>query len=52
MTVAFVTGAASGIGAETCRRLAASGFHIAAADLNEEQLAAFAATLRASGTRC
>jgi 3-oxoacyl-[acyl-carrier protein] reductase len=36
--IAFVTGAASGIGAAVCRHLAAQGVAIAAADQNEEGL--------------
>jgi 2-hydroxycyclohexanecarboxyl-CoA dehydrogenase len=35
VTVAFVTGAASGIGAATARRLAAAGVRVAVADINE-----------------
>lgn len=38
--VAFVTGAASGIGAAVCRMLTAQGVAIAAADQNEAGLAA------------
>lgn len=48
--VAFITGAASGIGAALCRRLAADGYAIAAADLNAEALETSLAALRAQGT--
>ena len=50
MNVAFVTGAAQGIGAAVCRALAGSGMAVAALDLNAEALEAFADTLRANGT--
>ena len=50
MTVAFVTGAAQGIGAAVCRTLAASGMAVAALDLNAAALDSFAGTLRANGT--
>jgi len=43
LKVALVTGAASGIGASVCSRLAADGYAIAAADSNEEGLKALAA---------
>ena len=43
--VAFVTGAARGIGAAVCRRLAADGVAIAAADRDAGALAALAAEL-------
>lgn len=41
--VAIVTGGASGIGAETCRRLAAEGARVLPTDVNEELLAEVAA---------
>lgn len=47
--VAFVTGAAQGIGAAVCRRLAASGMGLAAADANGTALEGFAAELRDAG---
>jgi len=47
--VALVTGAASGIGTQICRRLVADGVAIAAADQNADALAALAASLRAQG---
>ena len=50
MSVAFVTGAAQGIGAAVCRKLAASGMSIAALDLNAAALETFAGSLRATGT--
>ena len=43
--VAFVTGAARGIGAAVCRRLAADGVAIAAADRDADALAALVAEL-------
>ena len=43
--VAFVSGAASGIGAATARRLAELGANLVLADRDGERLAAFAATL-------
>lgn len=49
--VAFVTGAASGIGAEITRRLFEEGASVALVDVNAEKLAAYAAQLDPSGTR-
>jgi NAD(P)-dependent dehydrogenase (short-subunit alcohol dehydrogenase family) len=46
---AIVTGAASGIGAEIARALAAQGASVVVADLNAEGAAAHAAALRAQG---
>ncbi len=46
--VALVTGAASGIGAAVCRRLATDGVRIAAADLNADALDALAGSLDVS----
>lgn len=45
--VALITGAASGIGAETCRRLANDGYAIAAVDSNQSNLTALASELGA-----
>ncbi len=47
--VAFITGAARGIGAAVARRLAASGMAIAAADVSQSDLDAFAGSMRAEG---
>jgi short-subunit dehydrogenase len=49
--VAVVTGAASGIGAELARQLAARGCDLALADRNAEPLAAVAAEARAKGVK-
>jgi 3-oxoacyl-[acyl-carrier protein] reductase len=48
---AVITGAASGIGAETCELLAASGAAIVAADLNADGAEATAAKIRDTGGR-
>ena len=42
---AFVTGGASGIGAATCRRMAAEGARVAVADVDEERAAEVAASI-------
>jgi len=49
--VAVITGAASGIGAELARQLAAKGCDLALADRNAEALAAVAAEARAKGVK-
>lgn len=46
----LVTGAASGIGAAVCRRVAAEGATVAAVDRSAEGLGAITAELRASGS--
>ncbi|TDC69874.1 SDR family oxidoreductase [Micromonospora sp. KC606] len=48
-SVAIVTGASSGIGAATARRLAAEGFHVLAAARRSERLADLVATIEAAG---
>ena len=40
-TIAFVTGAASGLGLATCKALLAAGASVMAVDLDEERLAFF-----------
>ncbi|MFI6271296.1 SDR family oxidoreductase [Micromonospora zamorensis] len=47
--VAIVTGASSGIGAATARRLAAEGFHVLAAARRAERLADLVAEITAAG---
>lgn len=48
-SVAIVTGASSGIGAATARRLAAEGFHVLAAARRAERLADLVAEITAAG---
>jgi 2-hydroxycyclohexanecarboxyl-CoA dehydrogenase len=47
--VAFVTGAAAGIGAECCRRLAQDGIAVGVADINLADAQAVAAEINAAG---
>ncbi|WP_405429337.1 SDR family oxidoreductase [Micromonospora sp. NBC_00617] len=48
-SIAIVTGASSGIGAATARRLAAEGFHVLAAARRAERLADLVAEISAAG---
>ncbi|MFM9968751.1 MAG: 3-oxoacyl-ACP reductase FabG [Burkholderiales bacterium] len=47
--VAIVTGGGSGLGAETCRRLAAEGVHVAVADIDLASAEAVAAAILTAG---
>ena len=49
---AVVTGASSGIGAATARRLAAEGFHVFCAARREERVAALAEDIFGTAVRC
>ena len=49
--IAIVTGGSGGIGAETCRMLAAEGVSVVVADLNMEKVEKVAEQVRASGVK-
>jgi len=49
--VALVTGGAQGLGRAICQRLALEGYHVAVADLNEEQATKTAQTLAVASDR-